>query len=232
MLTSEPSLGTIAPNMGTIIGLDSLSSVLFGKTRRAVLALLFSHPDESFYLREVVRAAGAGQGAVQRELQRLTQAEIICRSTRGNQVYFQANSRCPIFAELRGIILKTAGVGDVLAEALRPMADQIHLAFIYGSVGRGEERQGSDVDLCVVGDVTFAQVVAAIGPSQERLGREINPTVYPIDEFHRKLAEGHHFLSSIVDSPKVFLIGDEREFAGVGSKRLAGSSPEQSPGDR
>lgn len=215
--------------MGTTGVKDSLSLVLFGKTRRAVLALLFSHPEKSFYLREVVRAAGVGQGAVQRELQRLSQAGIVLRSTRGQQVHFQANTDCPVFSELRGIILKTAGVADVLREALNPLAGRIRFAFIYGSVARGEPRQGSDVDLCVVGEATFAEVVAVLGVSEEKLKREVNPTVYPLAEFECKLAAGHHFLVSVVRGPKLFLIGDEGELAGMAEKWLVGFSRKQSP---
>ena len=163
----------------------------------------------------MVRATGTGQGAVQRELQRLTRAGIVRRSTRGRQVHFQANPECPVFPELRGIILKTAGVADVLRSALGPLADRVRVAFVYGSCARAEQRQGSDVDLCVVGEVTFAEVVAAIGPAQQKLSREVNPTVYPPAEFERKLAGGHHFLSRVVGGPKLFLIGNEREFEGM-----------------
>ena len=231
-LTSEPRQGTIAPNMGTNPPTSLLSSALFGKTRRAVLGLLFNHPDRSFYLREVVRLAGVGQGAAQRELERLVEAGIIRRLARGRQVYFRANDESPIFAELRGIILKTAGLADVLRQALSPLRDRVHLAFVYGSLARGEDRSGSDVDICVVGEVTFAEVVAAIGPSQDQLAREINPTVYPPAEFGRKLATGHHFLTSVAKSPKMFLIGDEGEFARMEKKWMAGSSSDRSPGDR
>ena len=195
---------------------NTLSVALFGKGRRAVLGLLFGRPDETFYLREIVRWAGAGQGAIQRELQRLAAAGIVRRTRRGNQVYFQADRRCPIFAELRGIVLKTMGVGDVLRAALAPLADRIKLAFIYGSTARGESGYGSDVDLCVVGNVAFAEVVAALGPAQETLVREVNPTVYPPAEFDRKLAERHPFVSNITTGPRIILIGDEGESGHMG----------------
>ena len=195
---------------------ETLSVALFGKGRRAVLGLLFSRPDETFYLREIVRWAEAGQGAIQRELRRLVEAGIVQRTRSGKQVYFQADRRCPIFAELCGIVLKTVGVGDVLRAALAPLAKRIKLAFIYGSIARGESGRGSDVDLCVVGEVTFAEVVAALGPAQETLGREVNPTVYPPAEFKQKLAERHPFVSNIASGPKIVLIGDEGESGHVG----------------
>ena len=194
---------------------DSLGGVLFGKTRRAVLSRLYGHVDEAFYLRQLVRDTGAGLGAVQREVGLLHGAGIICRERRGNQVYYQANSRCPVFEELRSLVVKTAGIGDVLRSALRPLSDRIRLAFLFGSVARGDARRGSDVDVLIVGNVTFAEVVSALGPSQAVLGREINPSVYPVEEFRAKLAAKHHFVDTVAREPKVFLIGDERELEGL-----------------
>jgi predicted nucleotidyltransferase len=196
--------------MGTIASLEMLSSALFGKTRRALLALFYSHPDQSFYVREVARAVRVGQGAVQRELKRLCDAGVVTRSRRGAQVYYQADRRCPIFEELRRIVLKTAGVAEVVRGALAPYEPKIVLAFVFGSVASGSERADSDVDLLVVGDVAFAEVVSALAPVQEAIGREVNPSVYPVREFRRKLADGHHFLKTVVAGAKVFIVGDER----------------------
>jgi DNA-binding transcriptional ArsR family regulator len=195
----------------------NLSAALFGKTRRAVLALFFAHPDRAFYVREIVRAMGVGQGAVQRELRRLSDAEILTRSGRGSQVYYRANAGCPIFGELRGIAVKTAGLADVLRGALEPLAPRIAVAFIHGSIAGACERAESDVDVLLVGDATFAEVAEALGAAQETVGREVNPTVYPVHEFQRKLAAGHHFLKTVMKGPKVFLIGDARDL-----ERLAG----------
>ena len=218
MLTIEPNMDTIVSNMGTTQQprSDAISAALFGKGRRQVLALLFSRPDERFYLREIARWTGAGLGATQRELRRLTAGGIVNRTQRGSQVYFQANARCPIFAELRGIVLKTAGVGDVLRSALAPLATRIRLAFVYGSMARGEPWQDSDIDLCVVGDATFAEVVEALAPAQETLAREINPSVYSADEFHRKVAESNPFVSNILTNARISLIGDAGEPGNVG----------------
>ena len=207
--------------LGTNESWDNLAAALFGKAQQSVLGLLFGRPDESFYVREIVRATRAGQGAVQRELKRLADSGIIERVERGRQVYYQANRHCPIFAELLGLIVKTAGVGDVLRAALAALKGRIAVAFIFGSFAGGEPRKASDVDVLVVGDVTFAEVVSALGPAQERLGRDVNPSVYPPAEFRQKLAAGHHFLTSVLNGPKIFLIGGERELAGLAEKRLA-----------
>ena len=202
--------------------INSLSSSLFGKTRRAVLSLLYSHTDESFYLREIARAAGVGLGPVQRELKRLSDSAIISRTVRGNQVYYQANPDCPIFQELRDLVIKTAGVGDVLRASLAPFANRIEVALIYGSFARGEEQRGSDVDLLIVGDLTFSEITSALGEAQDTLGREINPTVYPPREFQSKLRDGHHFLTSVSKEPRILLIGGEHELETLAEERLTG----------
>lgn len=197
--------------MGTTIEHSKLSKTLFGKTRRAVLSLLYSHTDESFYLRQLVRITGIGVGAMQRELKQLTDSGIIRRLQIGRQIFFQANTDCPVFKELRDLVIKTIGFGDVLRSALVPLAERIQLAFIYGSLARGEETRGSDLDVLVVGDITFAEVVSAISPLQETLSREINPSVYPLDEFRSKVSEGQHFISTVLEAPKIFVIGDNNE---------------------
>jgi predicted nucleotidyltransferase len=217
-----PKRGTIVPEMSTAPYKEDISQTLFGKTRRAVLSLLYSHVDEAFYLRQIVRVAGVGLGAVQRELKLLSDAGIIQRIVRGRQVYYQANPQCPVFGELKALVIKTVGIAAIVQAALAPLADRIRIAGIYGSIARSEEHRGSDVDLLVVGKVTFAEIVSALDQAQKTINREINPTVYPVDEFQSKLSAGHHFLSTIVEKPMFFLFGDKRELARLAKKRLAG----------
>jgi len=221
-LKNVPKRGTIVPEMSTAPYKEDISQTLFGKTRRAVLSLLYSHVDEAFYLRQIVRVAGVGLGAVQRELKLLSDAEIIQRIVRGRQVYYQANPQCPVFEELKALVIKTVGIAAIVQAALAPLADRIRIAGIYGSIARSEEHRGSDVDLLVVGKVTFAEIVSALDQAQKTINREINPTVYPVDEFQSKLSAGHHFLSTIVEKPIFFLFGDKRELARLAKKRLAG----------
>lgn len=139
----------------------------------ALLGLFFVRPEQSFYLRQVVRMAGIGLGAVQRELARWVEAGLLVRTRRGNQVYYRANTASPVFSELKGLAVKTAGLAEVLREALTGLADRIRVAFVHGSVARGEETVESDVDVVVVvvGAVTFSEVVAALHRAQEQLGR-------------------------------------------------------------
>jgi predicted nucleotidyltransferase len=207
--------------MSTPASSPSLSNVLFGQTRRAILGLLYGHPDEAYYLRQLVRSAGVGLGAAQREVKRLAEAGIIRRTVRGRQVYYQAHPECPLFAELKSLVVKTAGAAGVLRDGLASLGGRIKVAFVYGSVARLEQKSGSDVDLMVIGEVAFGEVVSALGAAQEALGREINPTVYSPTEFHSKLKARHHFLSSVLKSKKVFVIGGEHDLARLAPVQLA-----------
>ena len=218
-LLHVPNIGTIVPNMSTRAG--TLSNILFSGSRRSILALLYGHADEQFYLREITRRAGTGIGATQRELRQLSAAGLIQDVRRGHQIYYQANRKNPIFAELKSILAKTSGIRDILLEVLSPLGGRIKLAFVYGSIARGEETSSSDVDLMVVGEVSFADVTSALSESEAKLGREVNPTVYGPREFRGKLAAKNHFLTAVAKEKKLFVMGDEREFRRLGQERLA-----------
>ena len=204
--------------MSTTWEVDSLSKALFGKTRQAVMSLLYGHADEAYYLRQIARATGISLGPVQRELKQLSDAGIINRTVQGHQVYFQANQDCPIFTELKGLLTKTAGVGDVLRSALTSLSNRIDLAFVYGSVARGNEGRQSDIDLLVVGSIEFADIVSALQGAQKMLEREINPTVYPPVEFASKLKSGDHFLKDVSKNTKFFIIGSDHDFKKLAEK--------------
>jgi len=201
---------------------SSIANALFGQTRRKVLGLLFGHPEASFYLRKIVRVVGGGTGAVQRELEQLTGAGLILRKADGRQIYFTANPDSPVFEEVRGLVTKTIGVHEVIRLALADFVERrlILSAFIYGSAATGKDRSESDVDLMVVGDLTLSALLPVLRPVQDRLGREINPTIYPVDELRHKLAGGNHFLQAVLSRPKVMLVGNENELAELAGQRL------------
>ena len=199
-------MGIIIPNMG--MNKTSLSEALFSKTQRRVLGLLFGNPDRRYYANGIVRFAGAGIGTVQRELERLAAVGLLTVTRIGNQKHYQANRQSPIFEELRGIVLKTFGVADVLREALAPFAGRIREAFIYGSVAKGMDTASSDIDVMVVADdLSYSDIFPPLAEAENKLGRTINPTVYSQTELRRKLAEDNAFLSRVMDQPKVYLIG-------------------------
>ena len=190
---------------------SSIVVALLPQTRRALLGLLYGLPDRAFYLREIAAKVGSGMGQVQRELGRLTRAGILRRFEQGRHVFYQADRRCPIFDELRGLVVKTVAGSDHLRRALAELEDRIAVAFVFGSVARGDDRAESDLDLFVVGEVSLQEVVAAIDPIQRTLGREINPTVYPPAELRSKLEGGHHFLTAVLADEKIFVIGTQDE---------------------
>jgi uncharacterized protein len=199
-----------------------LADVLFGKGRGALLALLYGHPDQSYYYRQITRQlSGISVGTLQRELETLSYLGLVDRTTVGKQVFYRANQNHPVFPELRALVAKTVGAIHVLREALAPIADRIAIALIYGSLARREEKAESDIDLLIVGSVTLEDVLGSVAELEQSLGRSINPTVYTLAEFKAKLARGNHFLNSIVRGEKIFLIGDERELRKVGRIRLA-----------
>ena len=206
-------MGILLPIVGSKSVPSSELPSLFGKTRQALLSLLYTRADEAHLQENLIQLAALGRGTVQRELEFLTRAGVVRRTVRGRQVYFQANPECPIYSELRGLVVKTAGVADALRVALAPLAERIRAAFIYGSVASGKERRASDVDVMVIGEVSFEETAEALARAQKAIGREVNPSVYPPAEFQAKLAAKHHFLRSMLKSEKIFLVGDGRELA-------------------
>ncbi len=187
----------------------NLADLLFGAYRRDALALLLLHPEAALHVREIARVTGKVPGTLLRELDRLASAGILLRKSVGNQVQFQADAACPIYEELRSILRKTAGVADVLRAALEPLAAGVRAAFVYGSMARGDERARSDVDVMVVGEAKFSDVVLALAPAGEALRREVNPNVYPPDEFAAKLGAGEPYLKRVMADRKMFLIGND-----------------------
>ena len=185
--------------------------VLFASTRRKVLSLFFMHPDKQFYFREVLKLTGTKQGAVQRELKSLNKAGILELESRGNQTYYAVNKSHPIYPELRGIVLKTFGLADVLRDSFSPFRREIEVAFIYGSTASGEETGKSDIDLLVIGRISFERLSRVISKAERELGREINPTLYPSAEFRDKIKRKNHFLRSVLKSQMIFLVGDKND---------------------
>jgi predicted nucleotidyltransferase len=201
--------------------LSPLANLCFGQIRGRVLGLLYGRPDESFYIRQVARQVEASVGAVQRELEKLAQVDLIVRSQVGNQVFYQVNQQHPVFSEMRSLVNKTVGVFHILRSALESLANQIVVAFVYGSMARQQEKAQSDIDLMIVGDVRLDDVFSCLFRIERVLGRPVNPTVYSADEFRSKLGSGNHFLNTVVEGKKVFLLGNEDELRKLGRGRMA-----------
>lgn len=186
-----------------------LTDILFGSYRKKALSLLLLRPDTDYHVRELARLTDTSPGTLHKELARLAEAGLLLRKTQGNQVRYQANRQCPVFEELAGLLRKTTGAAEVLGNALSPL--QPAVALIFGSVARGTETASSDVDVLVIAELSFADVVKAIYPAQATLGREINPVVYSPAEFQRRFDEGDPFILDVLAQPKIFLIGTEHD---------------------
>ncbi len=203
-------LGIIIPNMG--MKNSGLSNVLFSRVRQRILALLYGQPDRGFHTNEIIRLTHSGTGAVQRELAALSGVGLITVKSIGNQKHYAANSTSPVYSELRGIILKTFGLADVLRQGLNLVISQIQVAFIYGSIAKQEDTVNSDIDLLLISDtLTYADLFKLLEEAQLQLGRQINPTFYSPDEWKRKLKARNNFVTQVIEQSKIFLIGSEDE---------------------
>jgi predicted nucleotidyltransferase len=190
----------------------SIADALFNKGQQRVLAVLFGNPGRTFYASEIIALASSGTGAVQRELARLENAGLVTVRRVGNQKHYQANPEAPVFEELRGVVLKTSGLADVLRAALGPLASDIRAAFVYGSIARREDTVASDIDLLVISDaVTYAELFTALEKASGQLGRRVNPTVYTTAELARRIRQGNAFVRGLLAQPKIWLIGGERD---------------------
>ena len=188
----------------------TMADALFPKVRQRVLGVLFGNPGRSFYANEVIALAQSGTGAVQRELAALLDSGLLLMTKRGNQKHFQANAAAPVFAELRGLVLKTMGLADVLLAALTPLEAQISAAFVYGSVAKQQDTAQSDIDVLIVSSTLgYADVFGALESATTQLGRKVNPTLYTPDDIAKRIAQDNAFVTRVLQQPKIWLIGTE-----------------------
>jgi predicted nucleotidyltransferase len=184
------------------------------------LAWLFSHPEERFFVRQLASLLRVDSTNLSRELARLKDLGLVRGHREGQQKYFQVDPGSPIYPELQALVRKTAGAAPLLRQALEPLRDRLIAAFLYGSSAQGRVTADSDIDLMIIGDVSLAEVLEAVGPYQELLGREINPSIYPLAEFQDRISHAHPFLSTVMTGPKISLLGDLHELEPVVEERL------------
>jgi predicted nucleotidyltransferase len=190
----------------------SLSGALFSNVQQRVLALIFGHPERSFYTSEIVRSVHSGTGGVQRELSRLESSGLVSVKRIGNQKHYQANRDSPIFEELQGIVLKTSGLTEPLRQSLAPYAGKIKTAFVYGSVAKGTDTARSDIDLMVIGDdLAYADLYAALQKAESALGRQVNPTFLTFEDWRRKVTSKNSVVAKIGTQPRLFIFGSETD---------------------
>jgi predicted nucleotidyltransferase len=205
--------------MGTKRHAFSLSDALFSKVQQRVLALIFSHPERSFYMSEIVRNVASGVGAVERELSKLERSALVSIERIGNQKHYRANQATPIFEELRGLVEKTVGLAEPIKKSLEPYADAIKSAFVYGSIAKGADTAHSDIDLMVIGeDLNYSGLYTAAQNVESKLRRKVHPLFLSPEDWQRKVSDKGSVFSKISHSPKLFIIGSEKDLQPWASK--------------
>jgi len=208
------------PNMGMrdkvqVAGAErgtSLADALFSTVQQRVLAYIFGQPERSFFATELIKLAGGGSGAVQRELRRLEESGLVSVTRVGTQKHYQANPKSPIFSELCAIAQKTVGLAEPLRTALKPLEKRIRAAFVYGSVAKKRDTAASDIDIMVISSsLTYADLFTSLEDASQRLGRKVNPTVYSPREIGKRVKQGNAFVSRVLAQPKIWLIGGESD---------------------
>lgn len=194
----------------------NISDALFTKTQQQLLRILFGQSNKSFYSKEIVNRAGIGTGTVLRELEKLSNSGLLTVKKIGNQKHYQANPSSPIFEELKGIVRKTFCLSDPLRLALDQFKDKIKVAFIYGSIAKGSDTAGSDIDLMLISDqLTCPDLLVSFSELETQLEKQIYPTIYTVEEFRSKISAESSFVVRVIEQPKIFLIGSQDDLPTV-----------------
>jgi len=191
----------------------NIGDALFPKIKRQLLTLFFAAPDKKYYFREITRLIKASSGVVIRELRTLTKAGILSSEISGRQRYYWADPTCMIYSDLRNIVIKTFGVANAVEDALRKVTSEIRVAFLYGSIAAGADTGKSDIDLMVMGEISFRKLTSVLRKVEGTLNRELNPTLFSASEFKNRLRDDDHFIRTVMDSPKIFIIGTADDLA-------------------
>ena len=195
-----------------------LNKLFSSKARIEILKLFLFNAEDSFYQRQISLLTHQPIRGVQREVKKLCDIGLIEKSIKGNRIYYKANRSCAIFEELRRILLKDAGIAEVLKKNF-VNSDAIRVAFIYGSYAQGRENLLSDIDLLVIGTITAKELSGILSKPKRELGREINYIVFSLAEFRKKVGSKDHFLTTVLKGEKIFIIGNEDEIKAITKSR-------------
>ena len=194
--------------------MNRLAELLSSRARAEIFRLLFSGTGEELHVREIERRSGLNDSTLRQELRKLVRLDLVQSRRDSNRVYYRAKTESPLYPEIRNLVLKTSGLSDVLKSALRDK--RIRVAFVFGSIAHGEEKAGSDVDLMVIGQLGLRDLSRLLSGIEEKIGREVNPHVLREEEFRKRIRAKEHFVSSVMETPKIFIIGSERELEAMG----------------
>ena len=190
--------------------MNILAEIVSSKIRAGIFRLLFGTDSGELHMREIERRSGYAIGSIQAELKKLLRLDLVKKRKDGNRLYYRANREHPLYLDIRNLVLKTNGLADVIKLALRQNAG-IHIAFVFGSIARHEETTESDVDLMVIGQLSLRKLTGMLAGVSEKIGREINPHVFSVDEFAKRKARKEHFITQVLEAPKIFIIGNAND---------------------
>ncbi len=210
--------------MTNSVGLSAISELFASETLVAVLGRFAAQPERSFYQRELSRLTGSSLYLVQRELARLTRMGLIVRTPRGKHVEYVVDATHPAWPPLRDLMLRTVALAATLREAMSPLAERIALAWVFGSVARGTDTSDSDIDLMVIGDLSLRTLASLELPGPETLGRHLNIVTYTPAGL-RDRATDDHFVTQVLASPRIWIIGSDDELAAMVAGRPAQATP-------
>jgi predicted nucleotidyltransferase len=194
--------------------MNRLAELLSSRARAEIFRLLLSGTGEELHVREIERRSGLNDSTLRQELRKLVRLDLVQSRRDSNRVYYRAKTESPLYPEIRNLVLKTSGLSDVLKSALTDK--RIRVAFVFGSIARGEEKAGSDVDLMVIGQLGLRDLSRLLSGIEEKIGREVNPHVLRQEEFKKRVRAREHFVSSVTETPKIFIIGSQRELEAMG----------------
>lgn len=209
--------------------MNRLAELLSSRTRAEIFRLLFSGTGEELHVREIERRSGLNDSTLRQELRKLVRLDLVQSRRDSNRVYYRSKTENPLYPDIRSLVLKTSGLADVLKSVLRDR--RVRVAFVFGSIACGEEKSGSDVDLMVIGDLGLRDVSGLLSGIEEKIGREVNPHVLHRAEFRKRVRAKEHFVSRVMESPKIFIIGSQDDLETMGKKRLAEAPSNQPEGD-
>ena len=192
---------------------------LISRPVQQILSAVLLERVEPWYLSDLAKRLRRTPSTLQRPLDALVSAGILRRYAEGNRVYFAKDPQCPILSELESLLVKTVGLIDVIRVALNTVAQKISVAFVYGSVARGEERSPSDVDLLIVGTLTLSELSPLLNKAERKLGRPVNATVLQPQKFVEKVANRNHFLRSVLARERIFVRGTAHDLDNLASTR-------------
>jgi predicted nucleotidyltransferase len=194
--------------------MSTLSEILSSRVRAEIFRLLFGLDEKELHLREMERQAALSLGTIRQDLQKLVQLDLVTTRRDGNRLYYRANTDHPLYPEIRRLVLKTAGLVEIFKSVLD--REGVKAAFIFGSLASNREKAASDVDLMVIGAVGLRTLSSWLSGVSEQVGREVNPHTMTVEEFRRRQEKGDNFLSNVLESPKLFILGNENDLAAMG----------------